>query len=265
MKILIVEDQCDIAANLWEFLEECGHRIDHAGDGLQGLRMAESGDFDALVLDLELPRLGGLELCARLRARGHAVPVLMLSARGALVDRLAGFGRGADDYLPKPFSLLELQARLLNLHRRRNAGGPLRAGELCFDPHHGRFSRAGRGLALSALQARLLETLLRASPAVVDSARLAEQVWGKNAPGIDALHSLVGALRAVLDRSFDRPLIRTVYGIGYRLIGDGDGAVYEAASNPSDASVGSARSGSLACTEPSTKASAGTSHSALSL
>ncbi len=261
MKILIVEDQRDLAANLWEFLEARGHCVDHAGDGLQGLRMAETGDFDALVLDLELPRLDGLALCARLRARGHAVPVLMLSARRDLDDRLAGFGSGADDYLPKPFALLELEARLLTLQRRRHAGGPLRAGELCFDPHGGGFSRAGRRLALSALQARLLEALLRASPAVVDSARLAEQVWGAQAPGIDALHSLMGALRAVLDRPFDRPLIRTVYGLGYRLIDDGDDAI----ANPSDSSTLSAGSGSRACTAPSMKARAGSSHSGLRL
>ncbi|SDD75555.1 response regulator transcription factor [Aquimonas voraii] len=263
MKILIVEDQRDLAANLWEFLEARGHCIDHAGDGLQGLRMAETGDFDALVLDLELPRLDGLELCERLRARGHAVPVLMLSARGDLHDRLAGFRRGADDYLPKPFALLELEARLLSLHRRRNSGGPLSAGELSFDPHGGGFSRAGRRLALSALQARLLEALLRASPAVVDSARLAEQVWGAQTPGIDALHSLMAALRAVLDRPFDRPLIRTVYGLGYRLVGDGD--VGESMANASDSSALSAGSGSLACTAPSMKARAGSSHSGLRL
>ena len=261
MKILIVEDQRDLAANLWEFLEARGHCVDHAGDGLQGLRMAETGDFDALVLDLELPRLDGLDLCARLRARGHAVPVLMLSARGDLDDRLAGFGRGADDYLPKPFALLELEARLLSLQRRRKAGGPLGAGELSFDPHGGGFSRAGRRLALSALQARLLEALLRASPAVVDSARLAEQVWGAQAPGIDALHSLMGALRAVLDRPFDRPLIRTVYGLGYRLVGD----VGESMANASDSSGRSEGSGSLACTAPSMKARAGSSHSGLRL
>lgn len=220
--ILIIEDQRDLAESLWDFLERRGHRVDHAVDGLQGLRMALEGDFDVIVLDLGLPRLDGLDVCARLRAQGRQVPVLMLTARDALDDRLAGFERGADDYLVKPFAMLELEARLRTLHRRRRRGERLRCADLEFDPQTREATRAGQVLTLSILQTRLIEALLQASPAVIDSARLAKRVWGEQAPGIDALHSLMRALRAVVDRPFERALIRTVHGIGYRLSGDDD-------------------------------------------
>lgn len=222
LKLLIIEDQCDLAESLWDFLERRGYRVDHAFDGMQGLRMALSGDFDVIVLDLGLPRLDGLGVCSRLRAEGCATPVLMLTARDALGDRLAGFAHGADDYLVKPFAMQELEARARNLHRRHSAVDALRCGDLEFVPQRGEATRAGQVLALSALQARLLEALLRASPAVVASAPLAEFVWGDEAPGADALHSLVRALRAQVDRPFSRPLIRTVHGIGYRIAADVD-------------------------------------------
>lgn len=217
LKVLVVEDQRDLAESIWDFLERRGHVLDHAIDGAQALRMAREGDFDVIVLDLGLPRLDGLDVCSRLRAESRDVPVLMLTARDTLDDRLKGFQRGADDYLVKPFAMLELEARIRNLHRRHRAAERLQCADLVFDPRQGQATRAGQPLVLSALQSRLLEALLRASPAVVDSARLAERVWGEEAPGSDALHSLVRALRAVVDRPFERPLIRTVHGIGYRL------------------------------------------------
>jgi DNA-binding response OmpR family regulator len=217
LKVLVIEDQRDLAESIWDFLERRGHVVDHASDGVQGLRMARQGEFDVIVLDLGLPRLDGLEVCERLRAEGRAVPVLMLTARDTLDDRLKGFGRGADDYLVKPFAMLELEARVRNLHRRHRGSEWLACADLALDARSGQATRAGQPLALSALQSRLLEVLLRASPAVVDSARLAQRVWGEEAPGSDALHSLVRALRAVVDRPFERPLIRTVHGIGYRM------------------------------------------------
>jgi DNA-binding response OmpR family regulator len=217
LKVLVIEDQRDLAESVWDFLERRGHVVDHAIDGAQGLRMAREGDFDVIVLDLGLPRLDGLDVCERLRAEGRDVPVLMLTARDTLDDRLKGFGRGADDYLVKPFAMLELEARVRNLHRRHRGSELLACADLAFDARSGQATRAGQPLVLSALQSRLLEVLLRASPAVVDSARLAQRVWGEEAPSVDALHSLVRALRAVVDRPFERPLIRTVHGIGYRM------------------------------------------------
>lgn len=222
LKVLVVEDQRDLAESIWDFLERRGHVLDHAIDGAQALRMAREGDFDVIVLDLGLPRLDGLDVCSRLRAESRDVPVLMLTARDTLEDRLQGFQRGADDYLVKPFAMLELEARIRNLHRRHRATEGLQCGDLVLDPRQGRATRAGQPLVLSALQSRLLEALLRASPAVVESARLAERVWGEAAPGSDALHSLVRALRAVVDRPFGQPLIRTVHGIGYRMEADTD-------------------------------------------
>lgn len=217
LRILVIEDQRDLAESIWDFLERRGHLVDHAIDGVQGLRMARQGDFDVIVLDLGLPRLDGLDLCSQLRAAGKTVPVLMLTARDTLNDRLAGFARGADDYLVKPFAMLELEARIRNLYRRQHAAECLQCADLLFDPGQRQATRAGQPLRLSPLQSRLLEALLRASPAVVDSTRLLERVWGEPAPGPDALHSLVRALRGVVDRPFGRPLIHTVHGIGYRI------------------------------------------------
>jgi len=220
LRILIIEDQRDLAESLWDFLERRGHRVDHALDGLQGLRMALAGGFDVIVLDLGLPRLDGLDVCARLRAAGQTLPVLMLTARDGLDDKLAGFNRGADDYLVKPFAMLELEARLHNLHRRARARASLRVADLQLDPQTGEALRAGQALSLSPLQRRLLEALLRASPAVLETATLTGQVWGDATPSVDALHSLVRALRVAVDRPFGRPLIHTVHGIGYRLSAD---------------------------------------------
>ena len=114
----MIEDQHDIAANIWDFLERRGHEVDHCADGVSGLARALGGGFDAIVLDLGLPRLDGLDLCRRLREAGHGVPVLMLTARDTLEDKLRGYAEGADDYLVKPFAMRELDARLQALHRR---------------------------------------------------------------------------------------------------------------------------------------------------
>lgn len=118
MKVLIVEDQYDIAANIWDFLERRGYQVDHAGDGMSGLAHVMRDRFDVIVLDLGLPRLDGLELCRRMRQAGQGTPVLMLTARDTLEDKLRGFAEGADDYMVKPFELKELEARLRVLHRQ---------------------------------------------------------------------------------------------------------------------------------------------------
>jgi DNA-binding response OmpR family regulator len=219
LRVLVIEDQHDIAANIWDFLERRGHVVDHCADGVSGLARAIGGGFDVIVLDLGLPRLDGLELCRQLRAAGHGVPVLMLTARDSLDDKLRGFGEGADDYMVKPFAMHELEARIRALHRRAQpASGTLARGGLAYDPATMLATREGRAVPLTRLQGSILATLLRDAPKVTSHARLLRAAWGEDGGDIAALHTQVYELRALIDRPFAHPMIQSVRGIGYRLM-----------------------------------------------
>ncbi|MEP6632867.1 MAG: response regulator transcription factor [Luteimonas sp.] len=220
LRILIVEDQRDIAANIWDFLERRGYVVDHAVDGQTGLTLSLRGGFDVIVLDLGLPRLDGLDLCRRLRATGNGVPVLMLTARDTLEDRLRGFAEGADDYLVKPFAMRELEARIQALHRR---GRPavdrqMQVGDLSYDPRSMLASHASGQLALTRAQGQLLMALMNASPAVVPHRDLLHAVWGEEGGDIAALHTHVYDLRVLLGGSSQDVAIQSVRGFGYRLV-----------------------------------------------
>ena len=219
LKILIVEDQADLAANIWDYFSRRGHVLDHAADGKAGLRMALSGGYDTIILDLGLPRLDGLALCRRLRASGHGVPIIMLTARDTLDDKLKGFAEGADDYLVKPFSLRELEARIGVLSRRGTADckTPLEAYGLQFHAQALIATREGRTIVLTRMQARLLDCLMRNAPGVVDKQRLLRVVWGGDAGDSAALHTHIYALRALIDKPFSHPLIHSAHGVGYRM------------------------------------------------
>jgi DNA-binding response OmpR family regulator len=219
LKILIVEDQADLAANIWDYFARRGHVVDHAADGEAGLRMATAGNYDTIILDLGLPRLDGLVLCRRLRQSGHGVPVIMLTARDTLDDKLKGFAEGADDYLVKPFALKELEARVGVLCRlgKPPANVPLTTFGLEFDPQALVARREGKTVVLTRTQARILECLMRHAPGVVDKQRLLRAAWGADAGDSAALHSHIYALRALIDKPFSRPLIHSAHGIGYRL------------------------------------------------
>ncbi|MFN3703632.1 response regulator transcription factor [Thermomonas sp.] len=218
LRVLLVEDEHDIAANIWDFLERRGYVVDHCADGAGGLARAMQGGFDVVVLDLGLPRLDGLALCRRLREAGHGVPVLMLTARDSLDDKLRGFAEGADDYLVKPFALPELEARLRAMVRRKHPDGGLAHGPLSYDPHTLTALREGRRIPLTRLQGALLETLLRDAPRIVAHARLIERGWGPAGTDMAALQTQVYALRTLVDRPFAQPLIQSVRGVGYRLV-----------------------------------------------
>jgi DNA-binding response OmpR family regulator len=166
-----------------------------------------------------LPRLDGNQLCQRLRAAGSSVPVLMLTARDQLDDTLAGFAAGADDYLTKPFSLQEVEARVRALVRRAkpNRSQVLRVADLELDLGSLVARRAGAVLDLQPGTRKLLVELMRASPHVVPKERLEVVLWGDEPPGPDALRAQIYALRRAIDRTFDRPLLHTVHGVGYRL------------------------------------------------
>ncbi|HVR80821.1 MAG TPA: response regulator transcription factor [Luteimonas sp.] len=219
-KVLIVEDQHDIAANIWDFLERRGYEVDHAADGTTGLAHAMHGRFDAIVLDLGLPRLDGLDLCRRLREAGHGTPVLMLTARDTLDDKLRGFAEGADDYMVKPFELKELEARIRALLRsgRPTPDAPLVVGGLGYDPGAMLASRAGQVIALTRAQAAILETLMRRAPGVVAQQTLIERVWPRHDGDARALHTHIYELRALVDKPFSTAMIQTVHGVGYRLV-----------------------------------------------
>ncbi len=224
LRVLIVEDQHDIAANIWDYLERRGYTVDHAADGEAGLKEAMRGAFDAIVLDLGLPKLDGLDLCRRLRESGRGVPVLMLTARDTLDDKLRGFSEGADDYMVKPFALAELEARLQALHRRGRPlpGSTLVCGDISYHPLSMQAVRAGVSFTLTRTQAQLLEVMLQQAPHVVTHQLLMRAVWGEDGGDIASLHSHIYSLRAMLDRPFDRPMIHSVHGIGYRIAGPAD-------------------------------------------
>jgi DNA-binding response OmpR family regulator len=220
LTILLVEDNGDIAENICLYLENVGHTVDYAATGAQALALAEGQRYDALIVDIMLPGMDGLTLCQRLREeRNLETPVLMLTARDELGDKLQGFDAGADDYMTKPFELEELRARLMALTRR--ASGRTRqllaVGDLELDARAMRASRAGRPLELSPTGFRILHEMMLAYPNLVFRDDLERSIWGDDRPDSDALRSHVFALRKVVDRPFPHKMLETVHGIGFRL------------------------------------------------
>ncbi len=220
MRILVIEDNTDIAANLGDYLEDRGHTVDFAADGITGLHRAVVDRFDAIILDLNLPGMDGLEVCRKLRQEAHKdTPVLMLTARDALEQKLAGFESGADDYLVKPFALQELDARLgVLLRRGRGASRVLTVSDLEYNLDTLEVVRAGKSITLNPAALKILQVLMEASPAVVTRQDLETRVWGEELPDSDSLRVHIHGLRAALDKPFGRPLIQTRHGIGYRLV-----------------------------------------------
>ena len=219
--ILLIEDHRDIAEMIYDTLEARGYTVDYAGDGIPGLELATTQEYDVNVLDLMLPRLDGLELCRRLRTEARRdTPLLMLTARDTLDDKIAGLDAGADDYLVKPFDIRELEARIRTLLRRKRrtiTAETLEVGDLVLDTGKRSVTRSGRVLAVTPIGFKLLSVLMRASPQVVSRQQLEREVWGDLLPDSDTLRSHLYTLRKVIDKPFDRPLLQTVTGAGYRL------------------------------------------------
>jgi DNA-binding response OmpR family regulator len=221
MRVLIIEDNPDIAANLGDYLEDHGHTVDFAGDGVTGLHLAVVNDFDAIVLDLALPGMDGLEVCRKLRSEaGKDTPVLMLTARDRLEDKLAGFETGADDYLVKPFELQEVQARLkvLTSRGRRRSPRELKVGDLVYNLDTLNVKRGDKEIYLNPIGLKLLHCLMEASPNVVSRADLELEVWGEEMPDSDSLRVHIHSLRGAIDKPFGSNMIQTRHGIGYRLV-----------------------------------------------
>lgn len=223
IRALIVEDNRDICGNIAAYLEKAGYVLDFAHDGVTAMNLATTNPFDVIVLDLMIPRMDGLTFCQRLRADAEIeTPVLMLTARDTLDDRLKGFDAGADDYLVKPFALQELHARLRALYKRshRNADNLLTVGDLTLNRSTLQVQRAGQRVEVNPAGMKLLRRLMEESPSVVERDELETLLWADERPDGDALRSHMYKLRQAIDRPFDRPLIHTVHRIGYRIAED---------------------------------------------
>jgi DNA-binding response OmpR family regulator len=221
MRLLIIEDNRDIAANLMDFLSAHGHVVDLAGDGVCGLHLALVNDYDAIVLDLMLPGMDGITLCRKLRGEaGSRTPVLMLTALDSLDDKVRGLEVGADDYVVKPFALREVEARLRTISRRAQPQGharKLQVADLCFDVETYRVTRGERAIELPPISLKLLELLMRTSPKVVSRKEMEAAIWGDRPPDSDALKAHLHVLRSAIDKPTDTPLLRTLRGVGYQL------------------------------------------------
>jgi len=223
LHILVIEDNPALRAGMATLLEARGHRVAFAADGLSGLQMALDEPPDVLVLDLTLPGMDGLGVCSHLRERADRhIPILMLTARDTLADKLVGFQCGADDYLVKPFAGEELLARCLALAHRhvRREGHLLRIGSLEIDRRSGSATRSGQALELPQTAYRVLVLLVEAWPRTVTRSELIRRLWGDEAPPSDPLRSHLYLLRQILDKPFDRPMLKTVHDVGFKLEAD---------------------------------------------
>jgi heavy metal response regulator len=220
VRVLVVEDEPGIAQFVRQGLSEAGYAVDVARDGREGLDYALSAEYDLLILDILLPMMDGLCLLRELRNQGIKVPVLLLTARDRIEDRVAGLDAGADDYLVKPFAFSELLARLRALLRRPalQVDTVLRIGDLEMDTARREVRRAGRLIELSPREFMLLEYLMRHPGQVLTRTQIAEHVWNfdfySNSKVVDIY---IGYLRRKVDRGFAQPLLHTLRGVGYRL------------------------------------------------
>lgn len=223
MRLLIIEDNPDIAGNVGDYLELQGHTVDYASDGVMGLRLATEHVFDAIILDINLPRLDGFQVCQKLRQEYQLeTPVLMLTARDSLADKVTGFEMGAWDYLVKPFELKELELRLeaLGLRQASEQNRTLTVGELTLNLDQLQATRNSQLLNLHRASLKLLEILMRASPNVVSRNELEYALWGENPPDSDPLRSHIHELRRELDKPFKFAMLQTRRGIGFALISE---------------------------------------------
>jgi len=225
MRILVVDDDRAVRESLRRSLEFNGYQVELAGDGTTALDMISANRPDAMVLDVMMPRLDGLEVARRLRTAGDDLPILVLTAREAVSDRVAGLDAGADDYLPKPFALEELLARLRALLRRASAevaeDAPvetLRFADLTLDPGTREVARGERAISLTRTEFALLELLMSQPKQVLTRSKILEDVWGYDFPTSgNALEVYIGYLRRKTEADGEQRLIHTVRGVGYVL------------------------------------------------
>jgi len=220
MRILLVEDDANLAQFVRKGLKEENYAVDVASDGEEGLALALTNPYDLLILDIMLPKLDGLTLCHRVRAKGLTTPVLLLTARNTVETKVSGFDTGADQFLPKPFAFVELLAQIRALLRRGSQQQlvQLQAADLTLDPATRRVWRAGQEISLTNKEYSLLEFLLRHKNRVLTRTVIIEHVWDISYdPMTNIVDAHIRALRAKIDRDFSPPLIATVRGAGYML------------------------------------------------
>ena len=224
MHILVVEDERRLAQLLRRVLSEERHNVDIALDGSEGLDLSLSGTYDLIILDLMLPGVDGMELCRDLRKEQVDTPVLMLTARGAVEDRVAGLNAGADDYLIKPFAVDELLARVNALLRRRSRGleatQVLAVGDLTLDLVRHEAQRQGKTIELTPKEFALLEYLMRHPGQVLSRTQITDHVWRYDLESLSNVVDIyIHYVRDKIDRGFSPPLIKTVRGVGYKIQG----------------------------------------------
>ena len=220
--ILLIEDNHDIADMVCEYLERSEYVMDHAADGITGLHLAVSNDYDLIILDLMLPGMDGIELLNKFRNEAKSsIPVLILTARDTLDDKITGFDIGADDYLIKPFEIKELEARVRALIRRQRgmiSPEKLQIADLIFDSGTLEVTRSGTQIKLTPIGLKILRILMQASPRVVSRREIERQIWGDILPDSDTLRSHMYNLRKSIDKPFDTQLMETMQNTGYRLV-----------------------------------------------
>lgn len=223
MNILIVEDDINILNNIADYLELQSHLIDRAVDGAQAFNLIKQDykNYDLLLIDLNLPRLDGFQLIKNIKKIVPTLPIIVISARDQLDDKLKGFSIGIDDYLIKPFALAELNARIQAVWNRcYNLGGQslLQVADLVLDRETCTLSRAGQTLKLAPIALGLLEILMLNSPNVVTRQKLEQHLWQDSPPESDSLRTHIHQIRYVIDKSFNKPLLHTVHSVGYKII-----------------------------------------------
>jgi DNA-binding response OmpR family regulator len=225
LHVLVVEDYAPLREQIVSLLMRAGHRVDEAADGRIALTMALDQPPDVLLLDIGLPGLDGVRLCALLRARAAIhIPVLMITARDALPDKLSGFAAGADDYLVKPFASEELLARVNALAQRRSSGKHylIQVGTLAIDRRAKEATRDGVRLALSPTPFSILLMLAESFPRALTRSDIVRRLWNDESPDSDPLRTHLYQLRQSLDKPFAKPMLKTVHGVGFRLESDGE-------------------------------------------
>ena len=223
MRVLLVDDNQTLAQSLGDFLEELGYEMDFAYSGHGGLALVEENHYDVIVLDVSMPGMDGLKTCELIRETLHnPVPIIFLTARDTLKDKIAGFEAGADDYLVKPFAPEELHYRLKAIVSRgqRADVGRQQVGGLIIDHGKSVVYREGKAISLNSTQMSILKTLAQQAPNPVSREKLSSVMWQDGVPDSEPLRTHIYRLRVALDKPFDKALITTVYGIGYRLVCD---------------------------------------------
>ncbi|MCG9581343.1 response regulator transcription factor [Vibrio tubiashii] len=219
---LLIEDDKDLAEAISDYMELDGVEFDFAYNGLSGLNLALSNSYDIILTDLNMPKMDGIDVCQSLREKGVSTPILMLTARDTLDDKLTGFAAGSDDYLVKPFAMEELKVRVLALVRRaKGVVTSLSVGDLKVDLDQHQVSRAGQAIKLPPVCWKMLVCLIQNSPNVVSKSKLEEEVWGDELPNADSLKVHLFKLRQAIDAPFENKLIHTLHGVGIAIREEG--------------------------------------------